>query len=36
MQFGYDSFGPEVLGDKNVMQVRVPLDLAPSILSVYR
>ena len=21
MQFGYDSFGPEVLGDKNVMQV---------------
>ena len=27
MKFGYDSFGPEVLGDKNVMQVTLPLQL---------
>ena len=32
MQFGYDSFGPEVLGDKNVMQVC----LAPSVLTYRR
>lgn len=28
MQFGYDSFGPEVLGDKNVMQVALPAPTA--------